>query len=225
MPRRAGRPITDIDASFPALPPLVSSLLAASSQKYSSGPASANTPAPPFVPDEDTGHADVDVVIIGGGVNGAGVARDAALRGLRVALFERNDFAFGASGNSSGMIHGGPRYLTYDPSVTLSSCQDSGYIQDIAPHLLFRIPFLFPVAKSAISRPMLELMDGFFEAYDRYQPLKRGKQFGDSFVSRHPADKPDDRGIRRNVPLRTQFTNLRPLRFTELKSFHVDAVR
>jgi glycerol-3-phosphate dehydrogenase len=119
--------------------------------------------------------ADVDVVILGGGVNGAGVARDCALRGLRVALFERNDFAFGASGNSSGMIHGGPRYLTYDPSVTLSSCLDSGYIQDIAPHLLFRIPFLFPVAKSRIGRPMLELMDGFFEAYDRYQPLKRGK--------------------------------------------------
>jgi glycerol-3-phosphate dehydrogenase len=127
------------------------------------------------VPDEDTGSVDVDLVVIGGGVNGAGVARDAALRGMRVALFERNDFAFGASGNSSGMIHGGPRYLTYDPSVTLSSCQDSGYIQDIAPHLLFRIPFLFPVAKSAIGRPMLELMDGFFEAYDRYQPLKRGK--------------------------------------------------
>lgn len=120
-------------------------------------------------------HADVDVVVLGGGVNGAGVARDCALRGLRVALFERNDFAFGASGNSSGMIHGGPRYLTYDPSVTLSSCLDSGYIQDIAPHLLFRIPFLFPVAKSRIARPMLELMDGFFEAYDRYQPLKRGK--------------------------------------------------
>lgn len=127
------------------------------------------------MPDEDTGVVDVDLVVIGGGVNGAGVARDAALRGFRVALFERNDFAFGASGNSSGMIHGGPRYLTYDPSVTLSSCQDSGYIQDIAPHLLFRIPFLFPVAKSAISKPMLELMDGFFEAYDRYQPLKRGK--------------------------------------------------
>ena len=121
------------------------------------------------------GPVDVDVVVIGGGVNGAGVARDAALRGLRVALFERNDFAFGASGNSSGMIHGGPRYLTYDPSVTLSSCQDSGYIQDIAPHLLFRIPFLFPIPKVRGAKVFLELLDGFFEAYDKYQPLKRGK--------------------------------------------------
>ena len=64
------------------------------------------------------GAADVDVVVIGGGVNGAGVARDAAMRGLSVALFERNDLAFGASGNSSGIIHGGVRYLTYDPHVT-----------------------------------------------------------------------------------------------------------
>ena len=67
---------------------------------------------------------DVDVIVIGGGVNGTGVARDATLRGLRVALFERHDLAFGASGNSSGMIHGGPRYLTSDPDVTYSSCLD-----------------------------------------------------------------------------------------------------
>src|SRR6478752_4772459 len=88
---------------------------------------------------------DCDVVVIGGGVNGVGVARDASMRGLRVALFERNDLAFGASGNSSGMIHGGVRYLTYDPEVTAASCLDSGRIQSIAPHLLFRIPFLMPI--------------------------------------------------------------------------------
>ncbi len=118
---------------------------------------------------------DVDVVVIGGGVNGVGVARDAAQRGLKVALFERNDLAFGASGNSSGMIHGGARYLTYDPHVTETSCRDSGHIQSIAPHLLFRIPFLVPVERSRSARIMLTLMDGFFAAYDRYQPLKRGK--------------------------------------------------
>src|ERR1043165_7851958 len=87
-------------------------------------------------PESPSGQPDVDVVVIGGGVNGTGVARDAALRGMRGALFERNDIAFGASGNSSGMIHGGPRYLTYDPEVTYTSCLDSGHIQRIAPHLL-----------------------------------------------------------------------------------------
>jgi glycerol-3-phosphate dehydrogenase len=121
------------------------------------------------------GAAEVDVVVIGGGVNGVGVARDATMRGLKVALFERNDLAFGASGNSSGMIHGGPRYLSYDPAVTETSCRDSGHIQAIAPHLLFRIPFLVPVETSARARVMLTLMDAFFEGYDEYQPLKRGK--------------------------------------------------
>lgn len=118
---------------------------------------------------------DVDVVVIGGGVNGLGVARDASMRGLKVELFERNDLAFGASGNSSGMIHGGARYLTADPHVTEKSCRDSGYIQQIAPHLLFRIPFLVPVEDTRKGRFMFPLMDAFFETYDQYQPLKRGK--------------------------------------------------
>jgi glycerol-3-phosphate dehydrogenase len=94
---------------------------------------------------------------------------------MRVALFERHDLAFGASGNSSGMIHGGPRYLSYDPAVTETSCRDSGHIQAIAPHLLFRIPFLLPVPASSRAKVMLTLIDAFFHAYDDYQPLKRGK--------------------------------------------------
>lgn len=118
---------------------------------------------------------DADVIVIGGGVNGTGVARDAALRGLTVVLFERNDIAFGASGNSSGMIHGGPRYLTYDPDVTYTSCLDSGHIQRIAPHLLFRIPFLMPVDKGLGSKMNLTGLDAFFSLYDKYQPLKHGK--------------------------------------------------
>jgi glycerol-3-phosphate dehydrogenase len=116
-----------------------------------------------------------DVAIIGGGINGTGVARDLSLRGLKVVLFERNDLAFGASGNSSGMIHGGARYLTYDPHVTETSCRDSGYIQAIAPHLLFRIPFIMPIRGGPKGRIMLELIDAFFRLYDRFQPLKRGE--------------------------------------------------
>src|SRR5688572_18744212 len=120
---------------------------------------------------------DVDVIVVGGGVNGTGVARDATLRGLSVALFERNDIGFGASGNSSGMIHGGPRYLTHDPDVTYTSCLDSGHIQRIAPHLLFRIPFLMPVFGRSGSRARAQLLayDAFFGLYDKYQELKSGK--------------------------------------------------
>ena len=117
----------------------------------------------------------VDVAVIGGGINGTGVARDFALRGLRVAVFERNDLAFGASGNSSGMIHGGVRYLSQSPHVTKTSCRDSGYIQHIAPHLLFRIPFLMPLRGGPKARIVLELVDAYFRAYDDYQPLKRGE--------------------------------------------------
>jgi len=125
---------------------------------------------------EASADPDVDVVVIGGGVNGTGVLRDCALRGLKVALFERNDIAFGASGNSSGMIHGGPRYLTYDPDVTYTSCLDSGHIQQIASHLLFRIPFLVPIYRGRYpANVALTGYDAFFDLYDDYQPLKRGK--------------------------------------------------
>src|SRR5579883_325097 len=143
-----------------------------------SDPAVSVLPPPTAMPVAREPLADateVDVAVVGGGINGTGVARDLALRGLRVALFERNDLAFGASGNSSGMIHGGVRYLSRAPHVTETSCRDSGYIQRIAPHLLFRIPFLMPVRSGPKGRVALELIDAYFRAYDDYQPLKRGE--------------------------------------------------
>jgi glycerol-3-phosphate dehydrogenase len=56
-------------------------------------------------------RVDVDLIVIGGGIHGAGVARDAALRGLSVSLFERADFGSGTSSASSKLVHGGLRYL------------------------------------------------------------------------------------------------------------------
>lgn len=124
-----------------------------------------------------------DVIILGGGVNGVGIARDCALRGMRVLLVEKNDLGKGASGANTGMIHGGIRYLRYDVATTKMACTDSGYIQRIAPHLLFRIPFIVPIPrpaagsklKTALDVVYLELAEVFFEAYDEFQPLKRGK--------------------------------------------------
>ena len=84
----------------------------------------------------------LDLLVVGGGVTGAGVARDAALRGLRVCLVEQRDFASGTTWGSSGMIHGGIRYLEHDWETTRISCLDSGYIKRIAPHLLFPVVFL-----------------------------------------------------------------------------------
>jgi glycerol-3-phosphate dehydrogenase len=121
-----------------------------------------------------------DVIVLGGGVNGLGTARDCAMRGLRVLLLERGDLASGASGGSSGLIHGGPRYMLSGPRVTELACRDSGYIQRLAPHLLFRIPFLLPFAsrrerQSLVERAVAYATEVFFSTYDVYQPLKRGK--------------------------------------------------
>ena len=121
-----------------------------------------------------------DVIVLGGGVNGLGTARDCALRGLKVLLLERGDLASGASGASSGLIHGGPRYMLSGPKVTELACRDSGYIQRLAPHLLFRIPFLVPFTsrrerQSLWERAVAYATEVFFSTYDVYQPLKRGK--------------------------------------------------
>ncbi|HCU26050.1 MAG TPA: FAD-dependent oxidoreductase [Deltaproteobacteria bacterium] len=121
-----------------------------------------------------------DLIVIGGGVNGCGIARDAAMRGLKTVLIEKNDFGSGTTGASSQMIHGGARYLISDVETTRLSSLDSGYIQKIAPHLLFRIPFLFPVmAKPGRSgraqKIYLEFLETYFEAYDKFSPLKNGK--------------------------------------------------
>ena len=118
-----------------------------------------------------------DLIVIGGGVNGAGIARHAAQRGLKVVVFEQKDPGAGTSGASSGMIHGGIRYLEKDRDVTRHSCEDSGFIQAMAPHLLFRIPFLFPVtAWTRKAKTLLELAFVLFQTYDQFQPLKRGKR-------------------------------------------------
>lgn len=121
-----------------------------------------------------------DVIIVGGGINGVGIVRDASMRGLKCLLLEKNDFSAGTSGGSSGMIHGGPRYMLGDIEVTKLACLDSGFIQKVAPHLLFRIPFLYPVYVHENqtlwqAQLHLEAVESFFTAYDKFVPLKNGK--------------------------------------------------
>ena len=120
---------------------------------------------------------ELDLIVVGAGINGTGIARDAALRGLSVAVFDQGDLGAATSGASSGMIHGGIRYMETDRDVTRLSCLDSGYIQQIAPHLLFRIPFLLPILDwTPQASRMHELGYAYFQAYDAFQPLKRGKR-------------------------------------------------
>ncbi len=91
-----------------------------------------------------------DVLVIGGGIFGAGVARDAALRGLRVALVEKSDFASGTSSRSSKLIHGGFRYLQqHDFRLVVEACRERRVLQRMAPHLVRPLPFLFPIYEDA----------------------------------------------------------------------------
>jgi glycerol-3-phosphate dehydrogenase len=87
-----------------------------------------------------------DVVVIGGGITGAGVALDAASRGYSVALVERDDFARGTSSRSSKMVHGGLRYLrNFDLGLVREALLERQLLVRLAPHLVYPTPFLVPV--------------------------------------------------------------------------------
>jgi len=89
---------------------------------------------------------DVDLLVIGGGITGCGVARDAAKRGLKVALVEMYDFAFGTSSRSSKLVHGGLRYLEqYEFGLVFEAVSERRILMDLAPHLVNPLGFLFPV--------------------------------------------------------------------------------
>jgi glycerol-3-phosphate dehydrogenase len=98
----------------------------------------------------DLSGQDFDVLVIGGGITGCGVARDAAMRGLRVALFERDDFASGTSGRSSRLIHGGIRYLEQGQlHLVHESIRERQILLRIAPHLVKPLAFTWPIYRGA----------------------------------------------------------------------------
>ncbi len=89
-----------------------------------------------------------DVLVVGGGIVGAGVARDAALRGLRTALVEQHDFASGTSSRSSRLLHGGIRYLAQGRiGLVREASKEKAVLGRIAPHLAQPLPFLFPTRR------------------------------------------------------------------------------
>src|SRR5438128_8502853 len=92
----------------------------------------------------------VDLLIIGGGITGAGIARDAALRGIRTALVDKEDFGGATSSRSSRLIHGGLRYLEqYDFHLVREASRERRLLLDLAPHLVRPLAFLFPVYRGA----------------------------------------------------------------------------
>jgi len=108
--------------------------------------------AHPFSPEgraralETIASRTLDVLVVGGGITGVGIARDAALRGWTVGLVEKEDFAFGTSSRSSKIVHGGVRYLEYGHFLLVrESARERSVVQSIAPHLVHRLDFLYPV--------------------------------------------------------------------------------
>ena len=107
----------------------------------------------------------VDLLVIGGGITGAGIARDAARRGLSTALVEMRDLAFGTSSRSSKLVHGGLRYLEqYEFSLVFEAVSERRILMDIAPHLVNPLGFLVPVYKT--SRRGLWMINAGMWLYD-----------------------------------------------------------
>ena len=95
-----------------------------------------------------------DVVVVGGGITGCGILLDAASRGLRAALIERDDIAVGTSSRSSRLIHGGLRYLEQmQPGIVREALRERRILLQIAPHLVQLEPFLFPLVGGPMTRP------------------------------------------------------------------------
>lgn len=91
-----------------------------------------------------------DLLVVGGGITGAAVARDASSRGLRVALVEKHDFAYGTSSRSSKLIHGGLRYLEQKEfKLVFEALHERTLLLKTAPHMVKPLPFYFPVFEGA----------------------------------------------------------------------------
>ncbi|HYB41809.1 MAG TPA: glycerol-3-phosphate dehydrogenase/oxidase [Candidatus Methylomirabilis sp.] len=115
--------------------------------------------------------ATLDAVVIGGGMAGAGVARELALRGISVALFDKGDFASGTSSKSSKLIHGGLRYLELmDFGLVRESLREKKTLERLAPHLVRPLPFLVPVYRHS-PRGLVKVRIGLW-LYDLLTPGK-----------------------------------------------------
>jgi glycerol-3-phosphate dehydrogenase len=113
----------------------------------------------------------VDLLVLGGGITGAGIARDAALRGIRTALVDKGDFGGATSSRSSRLIHGGLRYLEHgNLGLVFEGTHERRVLLRIAPHLVHPLPFLFPVYRGArVSAWKLEAGMWLYDALAAFQ--------------------------------------------------------
>jgi len=139
-------------------------------------------PVPPMNRDEalaQLAETTFDVVVVGGGITGAGCALDAASRGLRTALVERDDFASGTSSKSSKLVHGGLRYLQQgDVRLVYEALAERQRLRRNAPHLVKALPFLLPVFTGkggVISKKLSRALGSAMWMYDLTGGARIGK--------------------------------------------------
>ena len=119
-----------------------------------------------------------DVLVIGGGITGTGVALDAASRGLRTALVERDDFASGTSSKSSKLVHGGLRYLQQgEIRLVYEALRERERLRKNAPHLVKVLPFMIPILTKdgVVSRKIARAMGSAMWMYDLTGGIRIGK--------------------------------------------------
>ena len=129
-----------------------------------------------------------DLLVIGGGINGAGIARDAAMRGLSVALVEQGDFASGTSSKSSKLIHGGLRYLeNYEFALVLEASRERDHLRrHLAPHLVHPMPFVFPVfSGDPVGRLRLSAGLWVYDGLSAFRNIARHRSWGHKATLRH----------------------------------------
>lgn len=128
----------------------------------------------------------VDLLVVGGGITGAGIARDAAMRGLSVALVEMRDLAFGTSSRSSKLVHGGLRYLEqYEFSLVFEAVSERRILLDVAPHLVHPLPFLFPVFDES-RQPLWMIQTGMwvYDGLSLFRSPKRHRRLSPDEVAK-----------------------------------------
>ncbi|MBN2152303.1 MAG: FAD-dependent oxidoreductase, partial [Candidatus Lokiarchaeota archaeon] len=118
-----------------------------------------------------------DLLIIGGGITGAGIARDATLRGFNVALVDKNDFAFGTSSRSSKMAHGGVRYLQKGEfGLVKESEAERNWLRDDFPNLVRPLPIVVPSFEGEkLSKFLLRLVVFLYNLLDKGKNFKKGR--------------------------------------------------
>jgi glycerol-3-phosphate dehydrogenase len=142
----------------------------------------------------DAGAVDCDLLVVGGGINGTGIARDAAGRGLSVVLCEQDDLAQHTSSASTKLIHGGLRYLEYyEFSLVRKALQEREVLLRVAPHIIWPLRFVLPHLPHL--RPAWMIRAGLF-LYDHLARRERLEGSARIDLRHHAAGRPLQRGYR-----------------------------